>query len=71
MKLVLFDLDGVLIDSRETMRTAWETVRHELKIDEPFDRYFAEIGRPFSEIMERLGLARFTDRIASVERTSQ
>jgi phosphoglycolate phosphatase len=64
-RLVLFDLDGVLVDSREAMRIAWETVRRELDVDVPFVAYFREIGRPFPQIIARLGLS---SELADIER---
>lgn len=64
-KLVLFDLDGVLVDSREAMRIAWETVRRELDVNVPFVAYFQEIGRPFPQIIDRLGLS---GGLADIER---
>lgn len=54
--LVLLDLDGVLVDSRDAMETAWEAVRHDLGVSVPFAAYFREIGRPFRDILARLGL---------------
>ncbi len=64
-KLVLFDLDGVLLDSRENMRLAWGAVRTALKVNVSFETYFAEIGRPFGDIMDRLGLS---DQAGEAER---
>lgn len=55
--LVLFDLDGVILDSRENMRKAWEAVMAEHDVSVPFEPYFNEIGRAFAEILARLGLA--------------
>ncbi len=55
--LILFDLDGVIVDSRANMAAAWLNVQTELGVTMPFERYFAEIGRPFPDIMVRLGLA--------------
>ncbi len=63
-RLVLFDLDGVLLDSRENMRRSWQRVCEHFGTDVGFERYFAEIGRPFSVIMERLGLS---ERAAAIE----
>ncbi len=63
--LVLLDLDGVLVDSRDAMEEAWGAVQHDLGIATPFAAYFREIGRPFSEIVRRLGLA---DRCEEIER---
>ena len=44
MKGVIFDLDGVLIDSRENMSYAWSMVKHHCKIDISFEKYFNEIS---------------------------
>jgi HAD superfamily hydrolase (TIGR01549 family) len=63
-RLVLFDLDGVLVDSRAVMDTAWEAVRRRVGVTVPFASYFREIGRPFHEIIDRLGLA---SRLAEIE----
>jgi phosphoglycolate phosphatase len=64
-RLVLFDLDGVLVDSREGMSIAWATVQRELGVSVPFEDYFSEIGRPFAEILALLGLS---SRRAEIER---
>lgn len=64
-RLALFDLDGVLVDSRDAMEEAWEAVQRDLGVTVPFAAYFREIGRPFADIMERLGLA---DRREQIER---
>lgn len=66
--LILFDLDGVILDSRENMGQAWRAVRSELAVDVPFEAYFAEIGRPFADIMARLGLANRKTAIEAVFR---
>ena len=71
--LVLFDLDGVLLDSRENMRRSWQKVCEEFGTKVSFEQYFNEIGRPFSAIMERLGLSErggeieATFRVASMD----
>lgn len=64
-KLALFDLDGVLVDSRAAMEESWEAVQRELAVTVPFAAYFREIGRPFADIMERLGLS---DQREEIER---
>ena len=56
MKGVIFDLDGVLIDSRENMSYAWSMVKHHCKIDIPFEKYFNEIGKPFEDILHAIGV---------------
>lgn len=65
MPLILFDLDGVLVDSRANMETAWTAVRARFPEAPEFAAYFAEIGRPFAVIMDRLGLA---EQAAAIER---
>jgi len=63
--LVLLDLDGVLVDSRDAMETAWRAVQHDVGVTTPFAAYFREIGRPFRDILERLGLS---DEDGEIER---
>jgi phosphoglycolate phosphatase len=69
-ELVLFDLDGVLLDSKENMRLSWESVRREAGVTVPFDRYFAEIGRPFGSILDRLDLSDHSVAIEAAFRTA-
>jgi phosphoglycolate phosphatase len=57
-KLILFDVDGVILDSRLNMQYAWEEVQTRLGVVVSFESYFNEIGRPFENIMSRLGLKR-------------
>lgn len=56
-KLAIFDLDGVLLNSRANMEVAWQAVRSGLGVTTPFDDYFALIGRPFKDIMALLNLS--------------
>jgi phosphoglycolate phosphatase len=67
-RLVLFDLDGVLLDSRDNMERSWKQVRERLGVTVEFDKYFAEIGRPFGVIMQRLGLGDRAEEIEEVFR---
>lgn len=67
-RLVLFDLDGVLVDTRANMLAAWSAVRRELGIDVPFDAYIAEIGQPFGSIMRRLGIGHLSDSAETIYR---
>ena len=68
-ELVLFDLDGVIIDSRSNMEIAWRAVTRELDLDVTFERYFNEIGRPFPDILERLGVGEFASEAERIFRT--
>ena len=55
--LVLFDLDGVLLDSRSNMEKSWEAVRTEFPhITATFQDYFSRIGRPFNDILSLLNI---------------
>ena len=53
-KLIVFDLDGVIFDSKQNMRKAWNDVKNELNIDIPFHKYFEKIGKPFKKILKDL-----------------
>lgn len=55
-KLVLFDLDGVIVDSKRNMELSWSAVQAVFEIKISFENYFALIGRPFNDIMSKLGL---------------
>ncbi len=50
-KLIIFDFDGVIIDSKSNMRASWEEVRKKLNINCKFENYFKHIGIPFKEIL--------------------
>lgn len=52
------------------METAWRAVQHDLGVTTPFDAYFREIGRPFRDILERLGLSGDADEIERVYRAT-
>lgn len=69
-RLALFDLDGVLVDSRDAMEEAWEAVQRDLGVTVPFAAYFREIGRPFADIMERLGLSDEAEQIERIYRAT-
>jgi len=54
--LAVFDLDGTLIDSADTMKKCWESVQSATEVDDiPFVSYFSNIGRPFEEILSIIG----------------
>ena len=54
IKLVLFDLDGVLLDTKKNMQISWKKVQGDFKIKIPFDKYFKNIGPPFEKILKKL-----------------
>ncbi|WP_217171158.1 HAD family hydrolase [Streptomyces sp. AC512_CC834] len=54
---LLLDLDGVLLDTRPVMRTAWRRVQELHGVTLPFHAYERHLGREFGDIMQRLGVA--------------
>lgn len=70
-KLYVFDLDGVLIDSKKNMQKSWEQVQHHFGITNPFEEYFGHIGIPFHDILDKMGIIVSQDDIKRVyDRTS-
>ena len=65
-KLILFDLDGVLIDSKKNMEAAWRAVRKDTKTGVSFESYFALIGRSFPDVMDCLGIDGETAKRAEI-----
>ena len=57
-KLIIFDLDGVIIDSKENMRVSWKAVNKSLNLKISFKRYFDKIGMPFEDILKKLRINR-------------
>ena len=52
--LYLFDLDGVIIDSKNNMEITWNFVNKKFKLNTSFKKYFLLIGRDFQEILKKL-----------------
>ena len=52
--LYLFDLDGVIIDSKKNMRISWNSVNKKFGLNIPFKKYFFLIGRDFRDILKKL-----------------
>ena len=53
-KAYIFDLDGVLIDSKHMMSQAWQMCELEHKLEQPFSEYFKHIGMPFKDILKTI-----------------
>lgn len=66
IKLILFDLDGVIFDTKINMRLSWEKVRKIFKIKNSFNNYFKYIGLPFEVILKRLGIKKKADKINKI-----
>jgi len=64
IKSVVFDLDGVLIDSRQCMEKSWNEVKHKYMLNHVFDEYFHFVGLPFLEIINNMGIS---DNVNSIK----
>lgn len=53
-KIFLFDLDGVLIDSKKNMQVSWEILTKKHKVNIPFKDYLRYVGFPFIQILKKL-----------------
>lgn len=53
-KLVIFDLDGVLINSKTNMNISWNYAAYRSKLNISFKSYFKLIGFPFHVILKKL-----------------
>ncbi|MBD2892217.1 Phosphoglycolate phosphatase [Actinomadura sp. RB99] len=58
VRAVIFDLDGVIVDSFDVMRRAFQTAYAEVMGDgpAPFEEYSRHLGRYFPDIMRIMGL---------------
>ena len=57
-KIFIFDLDGVLINSKKNMQFSWAAVRKIHNINIPFKIYFKNIGVPFDKILKNINIKR-------------
>ena len=65
ISLVLFDLDGVLINSKSNMKFSWNKVKKKFKLEQNFDEYFKFIGLPFENILTKINI---TKNVANIEK---
>jgi len=56
IKLVMFDLDGVLFDSKHNMKISWNAVSKKFYLKIEFKKYFKNVGLPFQKILRNLGI---------------
>jgi len=57
-KLIIFDLDGVLFDSKKNMEISWKNVMKTYKIKKRFTEYFNFVGLPFEVILKNLKISK-------------
>ena len=58
--LVVFDLDGVLLNSKENMKISWNLVNKKYNLKISFNNYFKNIGIPFFNILKKLKIKKKT-----------
>ena len=54
--LLIFDLDGVLINSKLNMYYSWNKTKKIHLIKKSFKTYFSNIGTPFEKILDKLNV---------------
>ena len=68
---MIFDLDGVLVDSLKLMKISWKEVQKKLDIKKPFSMYQKFIGLPFNSILKNMGIrGKFEDIYEIYNQTS-
>ena len=70
IKLIIFDLDGVLIDSKKNMKFAWNQVKKVHSINSSFKDYLKFIGLPFNNILKNLSIKNNHKSIFNTFKTS-
>jgi phosphoglycolate phosphatase len=55
-KLIIFDLDGVIFNSKENMKKSWKDVKTKLQLKVSFKTYFNNVGLPFKKILQNLNI---------------
>jgi len=62
-KLIIFDLDGVLINSKPNMKKSLDLTSRKLKIKLHFKIYEKYLGLPFSKILNKMNIKNRIDEI--------
>jgi len=62
-KIIIFDLDGVLVNSLINMQYSWNKVKKKYKLHIPFSDYKKHIGLPFNDILKNLDINKFKKEI--------
>ena len=53
-KVVIFDLDGVILNSKKNMSEAWKYTSKKNKLNNTFENYFQFVGLPFFKILKNM-----------------
>lgn len=65
-KTIIFDLDGVIIDSKSNMNLSWTKTAKKFGLTINFKQYKKYIGLPFKKILTKLGIKK---NFLSIEKT--
>lgn len=60
---IIFDLDGVILNSEKNMRLTWSQTRAKFKLNQSFAKYKKYIGLPFNEILKKININSNIDEI--------
>tara|TARA_B110000003_G_scaffold259745_1_gene279994 strand:- start:96 stop:749 length:654 start_codon:yes stop_codon:yes gene_type:complete len=52
----IFDIDGVILNSKNNMRLSWTETNKKFNLKKNFSKYFINIGLPFYEILKKIGI---------------
>lgn len=61
--IFIFDLDGVIFDSKKNMKISWEKTNNKFDLNIKFSKYFNNIGIPFKEILRSLNIKKNLNQI--------
>ena len=68
-KILIFDVDGVLVDSKKNMELSWNKVQEKHNLHNvKFEMYFKNIGRPFFKILKIIGIR---NNLKNIKKTYQ
>ena len=52
----IFDIDGVILNSKSNMRLSWIKTNNKFNLKKNFSNYFENIGLPFNKILKNIGV---------------
>ena len=52
----IFDIDGVILNSKSNMRLSWIKTNNKFNLKKNFSKYFENIGLPFNKILKNIGI---------------
>ena len=52
-KVIIFDFDGVILNSKKNMSEAWRYTSKSNNLNNSFENYFQYVGLPFFKILKK------------------